>query len=67
MTLKARATLAPGDVVYNHLGQPIFRVEAVHRARARGYVVVYGEPLRNIGSVSLAGHGQDLLRVEAAE
>jgi hypothetical protein len=60
-----RGKLQPGDVVVDKFRhKPLFTVESVQPARARGYVVVFGKFMVSAESRTLAGHKDDLLPVE---
>ena len=51
------ADVRPGDTLLDCTGQPYFRVSEVHEARAKGYIVFYGENLRyRDGAQTAGGH-----------
>jgi hypothetical protein len=65
--MKRRDALVHGDVVLNQFSVPIFVVDVVLPAKARGYVVVFGEPIGDFSTQGqrLAGLASDVLYVEA--
>lgn len=55
----------PGDVLVDAIGRPYFRVDAVHPARARGYVVFTGQSLQHRdGARTAGGHREDMVTVQ---
>lgn len=55
----------PGDTLLDCTGKPYFRVTEVHQARAKGYLVFFGESLQHRdGARSAGGHRTQPVTVE---
>ena len=59
-----RRSLLPGDLLLDCTGQPFLRVERVDQARARGYVVISGQPQGRNREPRTSGHGNDAVLIQ---
>ena len=59
-----RSQVRPGDVLIDAIGRPFFRVTEVHQARAKGYLVFFGDNLVPGRDGQAGGHRSDTVTVE---
>jgi hypothetical protein len=63
-----RSAVRAGDVLVDAIGRPFFRVQEVHQARRRGYVVFFGDVLsKTYDGQSAGGHRSVVVNVYRLE